>query len=80
MKVRETIVREWDAQGLGAKINTARMADSRSVQALAKAAGISRGYWYELENENIKGAVEVETLRAIEDVLGVDLLDEVDHD
>ena len=75
MKVRETIVREWDAQGLGSKIHDARIADSRSVQALADAAGISRGYWYELEKESIKGAVEVETLRSIEEVLDVNLLD-----
>lgn len=78
MKVRKVSVQEWDVQGIGQKIRDARLADSRSVQALARESGISRGYWYELENETIKGAVELETLQAVEKTLGVPLLEVIE--
>ncbi|MBD1918885.1 helix-turn-helix transcriptional regulator [Phormidium sp. FACHB-322] len=70
MKVR--ITQDIDAPGLGAKIKAAREADPRPVGELAKLAGISRGYWYDLEAENVRASVPVATVKAIEVVLGVD--------
>jgi transcriptional regulator with XRE-family HTH domain len=73
MKVR--VVSDIEANGLGRRIKTARKHDPqrRSVAALAAAAGISRAWWYRLEGELVRGAVPMETLRAVEAVLEVDL-------
>ena len=70
MKVR--VSKDIEIEGLGEKIEEARRKDSRPVETLAKAAGISRGYWYDLEKERIRQSLPLETLRQIEQVLGVD--------
>ncbi|WP_317111912.1 helix-turn-helix transcriptional regulator [Chroococcidiopsis sp. SAG 2025] len=71
MKVKRSI--EKYAPGLGAKIRQARKSDKRSVETLCGLAEVSRVYWYDIENENIRDALPEETLRRIEKVLGVDL-------
>lgn len=73
MRVRRIIKQEVDIPGLGDEIKRAREADSRSVTELAKTAGISRNYWYQLEAEAVLGGVAEDTLRKVEQVLGVDL-------
>ena len=72
MKVRFS--RDIEVKGLGKKIEDARKADARSVETLAKAAGISRGYWYELERENIRDALPIATLRKVAEVLDIQLI------
>lgn len=72
VRVRRIIKLEVDVPGLGEKIKQARESDSRSVTKLAKEVGISRNYWYQLEAESVLGGVAEETLRKIEEVLGVD--------
>lgn len=59
--------------GLGDRIKQAREARRRPVTQMAKEIGISRNYWYRLEAEAVLGGVAEETLRKIEEVLGVDL-------
>lgn len=71
LKVRITI--EVEVEGLGVRIKEAREADPRSVGALAKLAGISRGYWYDLEAGKVRASVPLPTLRAVEAALGIDL-------
>lgn len=61
-----------NAPGLSEQIKAAREADGRSVQVLATAAGISSGYWYQIEN-NQRRWVSEETLRGIETALSIDL-------
>ncbi|MBD2492561.1 helix-turn-helix transcriptional regulator [Aulosira sp. FACHB-615] len=73
MKVRRIIKLEIDIPGLGERIKQAREASGRPVTQLAKEAGISRNYWYQLEAEAVLGGMAEETLRKIEEVLGVDL-------
>ena len=73
MKVR--VSRDIEIEGLGERIEEARRKDSRPVEVLAKAAGISRGYWYDLEKERIRQSLPLETLQKIEEVLNVQLLD-----
>ena len=70
LKVR--ISKEIEVEGLGAKIQKLRKSDPRPVDELAKAAGISRGYWYDIEGENIRQSLPLETLRKIEEVLDAD--------
>ncbi|MBR8832982.1 MAG: helix-turn-helix transcriptional regulator [Stigonema ocellatum SAG 48.90 = DSM 106950] len=69
MKVIKTI--SIDVRGLGAKIRDARVADPRSLKAICKAVGMSQMNWYRIEEEKQK--LPLETLRKIEEVLGVDL-------
>lgn len=71
MKVR--ITRDVEIPSLGARIKAAREADPRSVGELAKLAGISRGYWYDLEAEKFRAAVPLATIQAVADVLGLNL-------
>jgi transcriptional regulator with XRE-family HTH domain len=73
VKVRRIIKLEIDIPGLGERIKQAREASGRPVTKLAKEVGISRNYWYQLEAEAVLGGMAEETLRKIEEVLGVDL-------
>lgn len=73
VKVRRIVKQEVDVPGLGERLRQARLKDKRSVEKLATAAGISRNYWYQLEAEAVLGGVKEDTLRNIEQVLGVDL-------
>jgi transcriptional regulator with XRE-family HTH domain len=73
VKVRRIIKLEVDVPGLGNRIKQAREARGRPVTQMAKEVGISRNYWYQLEAEAVLGGVAEETLRKIEEVLGVDL-------
>lgn len=60
-----------DAPGIGAKIKEARERDPRSVDELAKAAGMTRANWYRIEREE-NDVLPEPRLRKIERVLGVD--------
>ncbi len=68
MKVTKTI--SIDVPGLGAKIKEVRETDSRSLKAICEAVGMSQMNWYRIEEE--KQSLPLETLRKIEEVLGVD--------
>jgi len=69
MKVRKVI--DVETPGLGAKIKAAREADSRSLLSICKAVDLTPMYWYKIEAEEVK-ALPIETLRQIEEVLGID--------
>jgi transcriptional regulator with XRE-family HTH domain len=73
VKVRRIIKLEIDIPGLGHRIKQARETTNRPVTQLAKEAGISRNYWYQLEAEAVLGGVAEDTIKKIEEVLGVDL-------
>lgn len=69
MKIRKCI--EVDAPvGLGAQIKKAREADPRALTQLAALAGMTAANWYRIEAEETK-VLPLETLRKIEEVLGV---------
>lgn len=68
-KVIEVVV---DSPGLGDRIATARKLHSQSLISLAKVAGITRQYWYEIEREKLDYPLPYETLKAIEKALGVE--------
>jgi transcriptional regulator with XRE-family HTH domain len=69
MKIRKCI--EIEAPGLGAQIKKAREADERSLTQIAFTAGMTAANWYRIEAEETK-MLPFETLRKIEQVLGVD--------
>jgi transcriptional regulator with XRE-family HTH domain len=78
--MRIVVERFIDVDGLGRRIKKARRADPRSVEVLATAAGISRGWWYKLEQEFEREAVPITTIRRVGKVLGVDLLEGVEDE
>lgn len=72
MRIRQ--VREVEIDGLGERIKQARLAiaTAKSLEQICDEVGVSRTYWYDIEKETLKGALSIENLRKIEQVLGVD--------
>jgi len=72
MRVRE--IREINVDGLNERIKQARLALSpdKSLEKICGEVGVSKTYWYALEQNKINGALSIENLRKIEEVLGVD--------
>lgn len=73
MKVRQ--VKDVDAPYLGERIKKSRifMSNRKSLEEICDEVGVSRTYWYDIENERIRGALSVENLRKIEQALEIDL-------
>ncbi|MHC5779716.1 MAG: helix-turn-helix domain-containing protein [Nostoc sp.] len=69
MKVKKVI--EIEVPGLGKKIKGVREANERSLTDLCAAAGMTTANWYRIESEDTK-SLPIETLRKIEEVLGVE--------
>lgn len=66
-----------DIPNLGQRIKEARLASERPLRQLAREVGISYGFWYDLEKEQT--AVRLETIRKMEQILGVTLYEEKDN-
>ena len=77
MKVRKTI--DINVPNLGEKIKKARERDSRSLSEICRQMEMSNMNWYKIESEETK-ALPIETLRRIEEVLGVDFGVKFDED
>ncbi len=69
MKVRKVI--EIEVVGLSSRIRKAREADSRSLAEICRQIPMTTMNWYRIEAEETK-ALPIETLRRIEEVLGMD--------
>lgn len=69
--VRVRQIREVEVEGLGERISKARKESGKSLEWLCGEVELSRTYWYDLENETLKGALSLENLRKIEKVLGI---------
>lgn len=70
MRIRQ--VKEIEIEGLGERIKQARLGFNKSLEQICDEVGVSRTYWYDVEKETLKGALSIENLRKIEEVLGVD--------
>ncbi|BBD63219.1 transcriptional regulator (plasmid) [Nostoc sp. HK-01] len=70
MRIRQ--VKEVEIEGLGERIKQARLDSNKSLEQICDEVGVSRTYWYDVEKETLKGALSIENLRKIEEVLGVD--------
>lgn len=73
VQVKRVIETVRDFPELGQKIRQARERDERSVTDLCRACGLSRSYWYQLENEDLRAPATEDVIRRIEQVLEVDL-------
>lgn len=73
VRVKRVLEIERDFPELGKRIRQAREGDNRTLTEICKACGVSRGYWYNLENENLLGCATEDVIRKIEEVLSVNL-------
>lgn len=64
-------IKAKNVPGLGKRIRDAREADCRTLADICRAIKMSTANWYRIEEEKQK--LPIETLRKIEQVLGVDL-------
>ena len=69
MKVRK--VNDIEIPGLGERIRETRERDRRSLSEICRQIPMTTMNWYRIEAEETK-ALPIETLRRIEEVLGVD--------
>lgn len=70
LRIRQ--VKEIEIKGLGERIKQARLGSDKSLEQICDEVGVSRTYWYDVEKETLKGALSIENLRKIEEVLRVD--------
>lgn len=77
VKVRRVIKQEIDVPDLGERFKQVRLeiqaTKGVSLSKVCKTAGVSRNYWYQLEREDIKGALLEETLKGLEVALSAAL-------
>jgi transcriptional regulator with XRE-family HTH domain len=73
VQVKRMIVDVRDFPGLGQKIKRAREGDSRTLTQICKDAEISRSYWHQLENEDLRAPATEDIIRKIEATLDIDL-------
>lgn len=82
VKVKRVIEQEVDVPDLGERFKQVRIevqsTKGVSLTKVCKAADVSRNYWYQLEREDIKGALLEETLRKLEAALSEALGRKVD--
>lgn len=71
MKIQ--ITKEINVPGLGPKIKAARKHDSRSLEDICGAVGITRMHWHRIEKEEVK-FLPVTTLDKIQKTLGVEFV------
>ncbi|MBW4603985.1 MAG: helix-turn-helix domain-containing protein [Calothrix sp. FI2-JRJ7] len=71
MKVRKIERKEIETPELPKQIAQAQKESGKPVSEICQAVGFSRTYWYQLVNGR-EEAIAEETLRKIEEVLGVD--------
>ena len=74
MRIRK--IQEIKVKGVGDRIKQARLSlprNGKSLNDLCEEVGISRTYWYDIENDQLKGALSIENLRKIEKALDIDL-------
>lgn len=71
MQVKKIVESVVDVPDLGSRIKEARQKNKTSLVKLCEQAGISRQYWYGIEAESINHPLPLNTLKAIEEALGV---------
>ncbi|AFZ27222.1 hypothetical protein Cylst_5183 [Cylindrospermum stagnale PCC 7417] len=73
VQVKRVVEKIKDFPELGERIRQARERDGRPLTIICKECGVSRSYWYQLENENLLAPATEGIIRKIENFLGVDL-------
>ena len=65
-------IKEIEVKGLGGVIKKARRISDKTLEQLCDEVGVSRTYWYDIENETLKGTLSFENLKKIEESLEID--------
>lgn len=78
MRIRQ--IKEIEIPELGDVIKKARivMADAsepnkKTMEDICREVGVSRTYWYDIEQDRLRGTLSIENLRKIEKALNIDL-------
>lgn len=71
MQVKKVIEKVVEVPALGSRIKAVRQQHKLSLVKLCEQAHISRKYWYDIEAESLPHPLPLDTLRDIEEVLGV---------
>ena len=74
--VRIRKIQEIEVKGISDRIKQARLSlprNGKTLDDLCHEVGISRTYWYDIENDRIRGAFSIENLRKIEKALDINL-------
>lgn len=78
MRIRQ--IKEIEILGLGEVIRKARIAmadtpepDKKTMEDICNEVGVSKTYWYDIEREQVRGALSIKNLRKIEAALKIDL-------
>ena len=70
MAMKISRYQEKDVPGLGEKLKQARLSDDRPLTLICGELGMSTQNWYRIEKE--QQVLPIETLKKIEEVLGID--------
>ncbi|MBD2534089.1 MULTISPECIES: helix-turn-helix domain-containing protein [Nostoc] len=73
VQVKRVVETVLDFPGLGQKIRQARERDQRTLTDICRDCKLSRSYWYQLENEDLRAPATEDVIRRIEQVLNIDL-------
>lgn len=73
VQVKRVIETVLNFPELGQKIRQARESDGRTLTDICRECNLSRSYWYQLENEDLRAPATEDVIRRIERVLNVDL-------
>lgn len=73
VQVKRVVETVKEFNGLGQQIKDARERDDRSLSQICRDCGVSRSYWYQLENEDLRSPVSEDMIRKIENVLNISL-------
>ena len=72
-KMRIRWIKEIEMDGLGGVIKKARINSPKTVEQICDEVDVSRTYWYDIENETLKGTLSYENVKKIEESLKIDL-------
>ena len=72
-KMRIRWIKEIEVGGLGKAIKEAREKSGKTVDQICEEVGVSRTYYYDIENETLKGTLSRGNLESIEKSLEVNL-------
>lgn len=78
MRIRQ--IKEIEIPDLPQKIKAARIAmaeapepGKKTMEDICREVGLSRTYWYDIEQDRLRGTLSIENLRKIEAALKIDL-------
>lgn len=73
MQIKRVVETVKEFPGLGQRMKQAREKDGRSLTDICRECKLSRSYWYQMENEDLRAPATEDVIRRIEAALKIDL-------